>query len=171
VVCWFIVLISATTLFRHHITINSVQDAALALRPLAGRWAELLFALGVVGAGLLAVPVLAGSSAFALAEAFNWTGTLEAKPRSAVHFYAVIAAGIVLGVLADVLRLDAVWALFWSAVVNGFVAIPLLVGILLTANRRDLMGRWINGLTSRIWMLLTIVLMTLAAIGVVVTSG
>jgi NRAMP (natural resistance-associated macrophage protein)-like metal ion transporter len=170
VVSWFIVLISATTLFRHHIAINTVQDAAQALRPLAGPWAELLFALGVVGAGLLAVPVLAGSSAFTLAEAFDWTGTLEAKPRAAVPFYSVIAAGIALGVLADVLRLDAVWALFWSAVVNGFVAIPLLVGVLLTANRRDLMGRWINGRISRIWLVITIVLMTIAAIGVVFTS-
>jgi NRAMP (natural resistance-associated macrophage protein)-like metal ion transporter len=169
-ISWSIVLISATTLFRAHITINTVQDAARALRPLAGPWAELLFALGVVGAGLLAVPVLAGSSAFALAEAFDWTGTLEAKPRSAVPFYTVIAAGIVLGTAADVFRLDAVWALFWSAVVNGFVAVPLLVGVLLTADRPAVMGRWINGLWSRIWMVVTIVLMTLAAIGVVVTS-
>ena len=170
IVSWFIVLISATTLFRQHITINTVQDAARALRPLAGPWAELLFALGVVGAGLLAVPVLAGSSAFTLAEAFDWNADLDAKPRSAVPFYTVIAVGITLGVLADVLRLDAVWALFWSAVVNGFVAIPLLIGILLTANRRDLMGRWINGPMSRIWLGITIVLMTIAAIGVVVTA-
>ena len=103
-----------------------MADAASALRPLAGPWAELLFALGVVGAGLLAVPVLAGSSAFAMAEAFDWNGDLDAKPRTAVPFYTVIAAGIAFGVLADLLRLDAVWALFWSAVVNGFVAIPLL---------------------------------------------
>jgi Mn2+/Fe2+ NRAMP family transporter len=170
VVSWFIVLICATTLFRQHITIGTVQDAARALRPLAGPWAELLFALGVVGAGLLAVPVLAGSSAFALAEAFDWNGSLAAKPRAAIPFYSVITAGIALGVVADVMHLDAVWALFWSAVVNGFVAIPLLVGILLTANRRDLMGRWINGRASRIWMAITIVLMSIAAIGVVVTS-
>jgi NRAMP (natural resistance-associated macrophage protein)-like metal ion transporter len=170
IVSWFIVLVSATTLFRAHVTINSVQDAALALRPLAGPWAELLFALGVVGAGLLAVPVLAGSSAFALAEAFDWYGTLEAKPRAAVPFYTVIAAGIVLGTLADVFRLDAVWALFWSAVVNGFVAIPLLVGILLTANRGAVMGEWINRRWSQIGMVVTIVLMTFAAVGVVATS-
>ncbi len=170
IVSWFIVLISATTLFRQHVTINTVADAARALRPLAGPWAELLFALGVVGAGLLAVPVLAGSSAFALAEAFDWNADLDAKPRSAAPFYGVIAAGIALGVAADLLRLDAVWALFWSAVVNGFVAIPLLVGVLLTGNRRDLMGRWINGRTSRIWLIITIVLMTVAALGVVVTA-
>jgi NRAMP (natural resistance-associated macrophage protein)-like metal ion transporter len=170
IISWFIVLISATTLFRQHITINSVADAARALRPLAGPWAELLFALGVVGAGLLAVPVLAGSSAFTLAEAFDWNGDLDAKPRSARPFYAVIALGIALGVVADILRLDAVWALFVSAVVNGFVAIPLLIGVLLTSNRRDLMGRWINGRASRIWLIITIVLMTIAALGVVITA-
>lgn len=170
VISWFIVLISASTLFRQHISINSVADAARALRPLAGPWAELLFALGVIGAGLLAVPVLAGSSAFALAEAHDWKGDLDAKPRRAVPFYTVIAAGIAFGVLADLFRLDAVWALFWSAVVNGFVAIPLLVGVLMTGNRADVMGRWVNGRRSQVWMGVTIVLMTLAAVGVIVTS-
>jgi Mn2+/Fe2+ NRAMP family transporter len=170
VIAWFIVLISATTLFRQHITINTVADAARALRPLAGPWAELLFALGVVGAGLLAVPVLAGSSAFALAEAHDWKGDLDAKPRTAIPFYTVIAAGIAFGVLADLFRLDAVWALFWSAVVNGFVAIPLLIGVLLTGNRHAVMGRWVNGRRSQAWLCVTIVLMTFAAIGVVVTS-
>jgi Mn2+/Fe2+ NRAMP family transporter len=170
VVSWFIVLISATTLFRNHVSIDSLADAARALRPLAGPWAELLFALGVTGAGLLAVPVLAGSSGFALAEAFGWNADLDAKPRAARPFYAVIVLGIALGVMADLFRLDAVWALFFSAVVNGFVAVPLLIGVLVTANRRDLMGRWINGTLSRIWLAITIVLMSVAAIGVVVTA-
>jgi Mn2+/Fe2+ NRAMP family transporter len=170
VISWFIVLISASTLFKGHIAINTVQDAARALRPLAGPYAELLFALGVVGAGLLAVPVLAGSSAFALAEAFGWYGTLEAKPRKAVPFYLVIAVGILLGIAADLFRLDAVWALFWCAVVNGFVAVPLLVGVLLTGNDATVMGRWINGWWSRVWLIVTIGLMGFAAIGVVVTS-
>jgi NRAMP (natural resistance-associated macrophage protein)-like metal ion transporter len=170
-VAWFIVLVSATTLFAQHITINTVEDAARALRPLAGPWAELLFAAGVIGAGLLAVPVLAGSSAFALAEAFDWTGDLDAKPRSAIPFYAVIAAGIALGVAADLFRLDAVWALFWSAIVNGFVAIPILIGVLLTANSVELMGQWINGRASRWGLVITIIFMTIAAVGVVVTSG
>jgi Mn2+/Fe2+ NRAMP family transporter len=170
-IAWFIILISATTLFAQHITINTVEDAARALRPLAGPWAELLFAAGVIGAGLLAVPVLAGSSAFALAEAFDWTADLDAKPRSAIPFYAVIAAGILLGVAADLFRLDAVWALFWSAIVNGFVAIPILIGVLLTANSAKLMGEWINGRTSRWVLVITIIFMTIAAVGVVVTSG
>jgi NRAMP (natural resistance-associated macrophage protein)-like metal ion transporter len=171
IISWFIVLITATTLFRHHVTITSVQDAAQALRPLAGPYAELLFALGVVGAGLLAVPVLAGSSAYSLADALAWKrSNLDAPPAAATLFYGVIAAGIVLGVIADLLHLNAVWALYWCAVVNGFVAVPLMVGILLTGNHTGIMGRWKNSRTANAWMVFSIVLMGAAAIGVVVTS-
>jgi NRAMP (natural resistance-associated macrophage protein)-like metal ion transporter len=169
-VAWFIVLASAATLHGHHRTILTVADAARALRPLAGDAAQLLFALGVVGAGLLAVPVLAGSSAYALADAFAFRGDMNARPRSAPLFYAAIAVGIALGVLGDVMHLDAVWALFWSAVVNGFVAVPLLIGVAVTGNRREIMGRWRNGRASNVWMILTIVLMALAAAGLVVTG-
>jgi Mn2+/Fe2+ NRAMP family transporter len=170
-VSWFIVLTTASTLYVHHVKIASVRDAAEALRPLAGNGAELLFALGVVGAGLLAVPVLAGSSAYALAEAFRWKRAgLDAKPSSAPAFYTVIALGIVAGVIADLLRVDAVKMLFLSAIVNGFVAVPLLIGIALTGNHAKLMGRWRNGLASNAWIVLTIVLMGIAAIGVLVTA-
>jgi Mn2+/Fe2+ NRAMP family transporter len=105
-----------------------------------------------------------------MAEAFDWTGTLDAKLRAAMPFYGVIVAGIVLGVIADLMRLDAVSALYWSAVVNGFVAIPLLIGVVLTGNHAEMMGRWRNGRRSQIWLWITIVLMTIAAIGVVLTS-
>ena len=170
-VSWFIVLTTASTLYKHHITIVSVRDAAEALRPLAGDGAELLFALGVLGAGLLAVPVLAGSSAYALAEVFRWKRAgLDAKPSSARSFYTVIALGIAFGVIADLLRVDAVKMLFLSAVVNGFVAVPLLIGIAVTGNHRAVMGRWRNGWASNIWMVVTIVLMGAAAIGVLVTA-
>ncbi|MBV9408554.1 MAG: divalent metal cation transporter, partial [Candidatus Eremiobacteraeota bacterium] len=170
-VSWFIVLTTAATLHAHHTAIATVRDAAAALRPLAGAQAELLFALGVVGAGLLAVPVLAGSSAYSLAATFRWPNAkLDAKPSSAPAFYAVIVLGIVCGVVADLFRVDAVGMLFWSAVVNGFVAVPLLIGIAVTANRRELMGRWCNGRASNAWIALTIVLMAAAAIGLVVTA-
>jgi len=170
-VSWFIVLTSAATLHAHHATIATVRDAAAALRPLAGAQAELLFALGVIGAGLLAVPVLAGSSAYALADTFRWRNAkLDAKPASAPAFYAVIVLGIAFGVLADLFRVDAVGMLFWSAVVNGFVAVPLLIGIVVVANRRTLMGRWRNGRLANAWTLLTIVLMAAAAVGLVVTA-
>jgi NRAMP (natural resistance-associated macrophage protein)-like metal ion transporter len=171
-VAWFIVLTTAATLHAHHVTIATVEDAARALRPLAGRSAELLFALGVVGAGLLAVPVIAGSSAYALAETMKWGKEegLSAKPSSARPFYAVIAIGIALGVVADLLHVNAVGMLFWSAVVNGFVAIPLLVGITLAGNHRSMMGKWRNRLAANVWMVLTITLMSLAAIGLVLTA-
>ncbi len=169
-VTWFIVLTTAATLHAHHVTIVTVRDAAAALQPLAGRGAELLFALGVVGAGLLAVPVLAGSSAYALAESFRWKSGLDAKPSSARAFYSVIALGIAFGVAADLLRVDAIGMLFWSAVVNGFVAVPLLIGIALTGNHRGVMGRWRNGRSSNVWIVVTIVLMAAAAVGFVVTS-
>jgi NRAMP (natural resistance-associated macrophage protein)-like metal ion transporter len=169
-VTWFIVLTTATTLYRHHVTITSVRDAAEALRPLAGNGAYLLFALGVIGAGLLAVPVLAGSSAYALAETFRWKQAgLDEKPASAPMFYSVIALGIALGVVADLVRIDAVGMLFWSAVVNGFVAVPLLIGVALAGNHR-VMGRWRNGRGSNAWIGLTIALMAAAAIGLVVTA-
>jgi NRAMP (natural resistance-associated macrophage protein)-like metal ion transporter len=171
-VAWFIVLTTAATLHAHHITIATVEDAARALRPLAGRGAELLFALGVVGAGLLAVPVIAGSSAYALAETMDWGAEqgLNAKPSSARPFYAVIAIGIALGVVADLLQVNAVGMLFWSAVVNGFVAIPLLVGITLAGNHRAMMGKWRNPFRANVWMVVTIVLMSAAAVGLVVTA-
>src|SRR5581483_4674112 len=169
-VAWFIVLASAATLHAAHPSINTVADAARALRPLAGDAAELLFAIGVVGAGLLAVPVLAGSSAYALADAFAFEGNLDARPSSAPLFYGVIALGIALGVVADVMRLDPVWALFWSAVVNGFVAVPLLVGVLVAGNRGDLMGRWRNGRLSNVLVAITIVVMAAAAIALVLTA-
>ena len=170
-ICWFIVLTTAATLHIHHITITTVSDAAQALRPLAGPGAELLFAFGIVGAGLIAVPAIAGSSAYAIAETFGWKGAgLDAKLSSARPFYMVIAVAIVIGVIADLCRVDTVAMLFWSAVVNGFVAIPLLVGIVLVGNHRAMMGERRNTRAANGWMLLTIVLMTVAAIGLVVTS-
>lgn len=169
-VAWFIVLTTATTLFAHHVSIVTVRDAAEALRPLAGDAAEWLFAVGVVGAGLLAVPVLAGSSAYGLADVFGFRGSLDAKPRKARAFYTIVALGILLGVAADLAHLDTVRMLFWSAIVNGFVAVPLMIGVLLTAMRSDVMGKWRNGALSNAWMIATIVLMGAAAIGLVLTA-
>jgi len=170
-VSWFIVLTTASTLYAHHVKIATVRDAAEALRPLAGNGAYWLFALGVLGAGLLAVPVLAGSSAYALAETFRWKRAgLDAKPSSARPFYTVIVLGIAFGVIADLVGVDAVGMLFWSAVVNGFVAVPLLIAIALAGNHRDMMGRWRNGRASNVWIVITIVLMGAAAVGLVVTA-
>jgi NRAMP (natural resistance-associated macrophage protein)-like metal ion transporter len=141
VVMYFIMLTSAATLHASgQIHITTAREAARALEPLAGRGAYWLFSLGIVGTGLLAVPVLAGSCAFAVADAGAWRGTLADRPSVGRRFYAVIAASMVLGLLLDFLGLDAVAMLFWAAVVNGVLAPPLIVIVVLLTSDRKVMG-------------------------------
>ncbi len=133
VVAYFIILTTAATL---HATgsvtvIQSSADAAKALEPLAGKLAFLLFALGIVGTGMLAVPVLAGSAAYAVAELFHWRASLERKPENAPKFYGVLVVATIAGLGLNFTGIDPIRALFWSAVVNGIVAVPLMFLIML----------------------------------------
>ncbi len=121
-------------------TITTAADAAEALRPLAGDFAFALFAMGIIATGMLAVPVLAGSAAYALSEVMGWRAGLELKPRQARHFYAVISLALLVAIGLDFLDIDSMVALFWSAVVNGVVAVPMMVVIMLLASRRSVMG-------------------------------
>ena len=140
-VAFFIILTAAVVLHAHGIQdIQTSTQAAEALRPVAGRFAFLLFSLGVIGTGLLAVPVLAGSSAYAVGESRRWSVGLEKTPLAAWRFYAVIVVSTLVGVLLNAIHLDPVRALFWSAVVNGVVAAPIMVMIMLLAGRRKVMG-------------------------------
>jgi NRAMP (natural resistance-associated macrophage protein)-like metal ion transporter len=140
-VAYFIILTAAIALNAHGVQdIQTSTQAAEALRPVAGRFAFLLFSLGVIGTGLLAVPVLAGSSAYAVGESRRWAVGLEKAPPAAWRFYAVIAVSTLVGILLNVIHLDPVRALFWSAVVNGAVAAPIMVMIVLLASRRTVMG-------------------------------
>ncbi len=124
-VMFFIILTTAATLHSHGIThISTAHDAAEALRPLAGKGAYLLFTLGLMGTGMLGVPVLAGSSAYAISEAMAWKASLEAKPRLAPKFYSVVALAMLVGLALDYLGVDAVKMLFWSAVANGSSGAP-----------------------------------------------
>ena len=107
--------------------IRTAADAAKALQPLAGHFAFLLFALGIVGTGMLAIPVLAGSAAYAVSETFGWRASLESKPHRARKFYTVIAVSTVLGVALTLIGLDPIRALFLSALVNGLLAVPLML--------------------------------------------
>jgi NRAMP (natural resistance-associated macrophage protein)-like metal ion transporter len=125
--------------------IRTSAQAAAALKPLAGEFAFLLFALGIVGTGMLAIPVLAGSSAYALAEAFQWPSGLAKRPKRAPAFYATIAVGTLCGVLLNFLPIDPIRALFLSAVVNGMVAAPVMAIIMLMATRSRIMGRFVIG--------------------------
>ena len=140
-VAFFIILTAAVVLHAHGVKdIQTSSQAAEALRPVAGRFAFLLFSLGIIGSGLLAVPVLAGSSAYAVGEARRWSVGLEKRPDAAKGFYAVIVVSTLVGVVLNMVHLDPIKALFWSAVVNGVVAAPIMVMIMLLASRRKVMG-------------------------------
>jgi NRAMP (natural resistance-associated macrophage protein)-like metal ion transporter len=151
-VMYFIILTSAATLHANGKTsISTARDAAEALRPLAGDGAYWLFSLGLIGAGMLGVPVLAGSCAYAIAEAADWVGSLEVHPPLAHGFYGVIAIAMGLGLGLDYAGLDAVKMLFWAAVLNGALAPPLLILVVLLTSRADVMGRHRNGILLR-WL-------------------
>lgn len=128
-------------------TITTAADAAEALRPLAGEFAFALFALGIIATGMLAVPILAGSAAYALSEVMGWRAGLELKPRQAKHFYGVISLAVIAAVGLDFFDVDPMVALFWSAVVNGVVAVPIMTTIMILAGRRSIMGSF----TVRRW--------------------
>ena len=146
VTAYIIMLATAVTLYPAGIhVIDTAAQAATALRPLAGHAAYLLFALGVFGVGLIGVPVLAGSGAYAAAEAFGWTWGLERNLGQAPRFYAVIAASVLAGLVLQYTPISPMRALFWSAVINGVVAVPLLVVVTLLATRRAVMGEFVAG--------------------------
>jgi Mn2+/Fe2+ NRAMP family transporter len=145
-IAFSIILTTAAVLNAHGITnINSATEAAEALRPLAGQFTFLLFALGIIGTGLLAIPVLAGSAAYGVSEAFGWQATLEAKAPDAVGFYTIIAAATVIGFGLGFTGIDAIHMLVWSAVLNGVVAVPIMAMMMIIVANTGLMGRFKAG--------------------------
>ncbi len=168
-VMFFIIATTAVTLGAHgkH-DIATAQDAAEALRPLAGNFAYLLFTLGMVGTGLLAIPVLAGSSAYVASEMLSFRTGLGETPKRAPRFYTILAAGIVIGTILNLLRLDPIKVLFWSAVLNGVAAVPLVFAIVTIASNAKVMGKWKSSAVARAWGWLTFALMSLAAIAMFV---
>ena len=172
IVALFIMLTTAATLYAHGITnITTSAQAAEALRPLAGPFAFTVFALGIIGTGLLTVPVLAGSAAYAVGEARDWPIGLGRRPMQAKAFYGTIAAATVVGAFLNFTPLDPVKALFWSAVVNGVVAVPIMVMMVLMAARRDVMGPFVLGPVLKALGWLATAVMALAAIGMFATWG
>jgi len=173
---WFIIFTTGTVLYTHGVhSITSANQAAAALEPLvqtfpnAGALAKIIFAVGIFGVGLLGVPVLAGSAGYAVAEAFQWTEGLGKTARQARGFYGVIALATGIGMLLNVLHVNAMQALVYSAIINGVVAVPLLVVILLVANNRHILGTAINGRLANIVIIITTVAMAAAAVGMVIT--
>ena len=170
-VMYFIILATASTLHRAGIfEIETAREAAEALRPLAGDAAYLLFAVGLIGTGVLAVPVLAGSASFAVAEVFGWRAGLDLSPRRGRQFYLVFAGSIVAGMLLDLGGIPPIRMLFLSAVVNGLLAPPLLLLVMLVSNNRAIMGERTNGpwLNALGWTATAV--MTAAAVAFFVTS-
>ena len=137
----FIIIATAATLHQSGVTnIQTSGQAALALRPIAGNFAFLLFAIGIIGTGMLAIPVLAGSSAYAVCESFGWTEGLDRRWSDARAFYGVIAAAAAVGAGLNLTPIDPVKALYWSAVLNGMLAAPLMVTMLVMARNPRVMG-------------------------------
>ena len=164
-IAFFIMLTAAATLHQHHIDVKTSSDAARALEPLAGRFAYVLFALGIIGTGLLALPVLAGSAAYAAAGSFRWRSSLALHLTVAREFYAVIALAVVGGVAITFMHFDPIRALYWSAVINGVTAVPIMVVMMLMARSRRVMGKFaVTGLLCWAGWLATLV-MAAAAFG------
>jgi len=154
-IAFFIILTTAVTLNKAGVTdIATSADAAQALRPIAGEFAFLLFSLGIIGTGLLALPVLTGSAAYAIGELRGWRIGLEQKPENAKAFYGVIALAFALGLLMLFLPIDPIKALFWSAVLNGVIAVPLMIATMIVVSNRKHLGPFVAplGLKIRGWL-------------------
>lgn len=142
-VAFFIILTAAVALNSHGITdIQTSSDAAIALRPIAGDFAFWLFGAGIIGTGLLAVPVLAGSAAYAMAGAFQWEKGLELKPVLAKKFYGIIIVSTLVGIALGFTPIAPIKALYWSAVINGVISVPIMVVMMLMAVRPEIMGKF-----------------------------
>lgn len=164
-IAFFIMLTTAATLFTagvHHIQTSA--EAAAALRPIAGDFAFMLFALGIIGTGLLAIPVLAGSAAYAVAELMNKPASLKLTIWSAKHFYGVIVVATIIGVGLDFSGIDPIKALIWSAVINGIVAVPLMIAVMHMSSMQEVMGNFTIRGKTRVLGWLATGLMTVTAV-------
>jgi NRAMP (natural resistance-associated macrophage protein)-like metal ion transporter len=169
VIMFFIIVTTAGTLHISGITqIQTASQAAEALRPLAGDLAYLLFAAGIIGTGLLAVPVMAGASAYAIAETFELKEGLGKKLNLAPGFYVVIGVSTLIGMSLDLLGINPITALYYTAVLNGLVAPPLMVLIVMIANRKDIMGRYVNSRASNVLGWLIVLIMALVGASLIV---
>jgi NRAMP (natural resistance-associated macrophage protein)-like metal ion transporter len=167
-VMYFIILTAGATLHAHGLTnVQTAEQAAKALEPVAGKLAALLFTLGIVGTGLLGVPVLAGSAAYAVAEAAAWRRGMDAKPHQARNFYMVIAASMLMGVALTFTHIDPISLLLWSAVINGLLAPPLIIIVLVICNNPKIMGSFRNGWGLNFWGALAALIMTGSALALI----
>jgi NRAMP (natural resistance-associated macrophage protein)-like metal ion transporter len=166
-VAFFIILTTAVTLHAAGAQndIQTASDAANALKPLAGKFAFLLFSLGIIGTGMLAIPVLAGSAAYAVAELFHWRASLQSKPQKAPQFYLVLSLATVLGVSLNLLGMNPIKALYWSAVINGVVAVPLMFMLMFVSDNQTIVGQFRLPRYLRVLGWISSAVMLLASLG------
>ena len=170
-VMYFIILTTAATLHRAHVGgIETTRQAAEALRPLAGDGAYLLFTIGILGTGFLAIPILMGSASFAVAELYRWRAGLDHSFGRAPRFYLVMVLSLVGALVLDLLHLSPIRMLFWSAVINGVLAPPLMVLVMLVGNNREIMGKDVNGFWLNALGWTATALMTVAAGAFLISS-
>jgi NRAMP (natural resistance-associated macrophage protein)-like metal ion transporter len=171
-IAYFIILTTAVTLHAHGKTdIGTAAQAAEALRPIAGVFASLLFSFGVIGTGLLALPVLAGSAAYAVGEALRWPVGLERKAMQAKAFYGVLAVATLIGLALNFIKVDPIKALVWAAIINGIAAAPVMCFIMLLASSRTVMGKLNLPAYLKILGWAATAIMAIAAVGMFLTSG
>jgi NRAMP (natural resistance-associated macrophage protein)-like metal ion transporter len=171
IVAYFIILATGATLFVSGKTdIQSATDAAQALRPVAGDASALLLAIGLIGSGILAVPILTTSAAFGVADAFGWKASLDSKPWAARRFYGVIVAATVVGVAINFLGINPIQALVVTAILNGLLAPPILILVMLVSNDRKVMGERTNGKLLNLVGWATALVMAVAAIALVIVT-
>jgi NRAMP (natural resistance-associated macrophage protein)-like metal ion transporter len=171
-ISFFIILTAAAVLHAHGVTdIQTASQAAAALKPIAGRFAFLLFGLGIIGTGLLAVPVLAGSAAYGVGEALHWPVGLEHEPLRAKRFYTVLALATLVGLALNLIRIDPIKALFWTAVINGVVAVPVMVVMMIMTLNTKIMGQFTLPMRLKVLGWLSTAAMLAAAIGLFATWG
>jgi NRAMP (natural resistance-associated macrophage protein)-like metal ion transporter len=169
-VMFFIIAVCANTLFSNGITdIDTASEAARALAPLAGNFASLLFAIGIIGTGLLAIPVLAGSTAYAISESFGWKEGLYRKWKTAHAFYGVIIVSIIIGILINFIGIDPIKALIYSAIANGIIAPVILIFIVLISANRKIMGHFKNSLLINIIGWTTTIIMGVTAVAAIIS--
>jgi len=150
-VAFFIVLTTAATLHAHgQADVSSVAQATQALAPLAGHWASILFACGIIGTSMLAIPVLARSAAYAMGEGCNGTTSLEKKPKEAVGFYTIMAAAQLIGIALNFIGINPIRALFWAAALNGVFTAPLMAVIMHMASSKEVMDKFTIPLYLRV---------------------
>jgi NRAMP (natural resistance-associated macrophage protein)-like metal ion transporter len=171
IVALAIMIATAATLHASGKTdIQTAADAARALEPLAGKFAFLLFSLGIIGTGLLAIPVLAGSAAYAVGETRGWKTGLDNKPWEAIGFYLVIAAAVTLGIGIDYSGIDPIKALYWSAVINGVIAVPMMIAMMIVATSGGIMGRFTASRSLRILGWASTLVMAAAAVAMIAVA-